>query len=372
MRYIAPSSRLFWLGSLVIVLMVAVLAVRPGVASADVRQDSVSWDAPTVPSLDNRPPEIESRRYLDTVENRYDDEAGALVIRTQLFAPGRWGNDLGRIGLDLSAVCDGAQTVRTTYSSANRGVNPDQGEPYLVPESSASMQIDGYAGAAGGTLSFDGQAFTATFSHPALKSLDLRCVSIEGEDDGGGRSLGSGYEPFYLDGFAPLKLTTAAATKDFKKYLASDFPGLRKVYAKCANLWVDESKNTQNAECMAHFRVGKKYHYLSTTALVEDDNYFITYPAGPFHRTWTRKWRRAGPKCLRTGSFRPLHGVLYSNGAGCDARMADEIYHGVTGWHGTGTGSFLSITRYHCRKRGSTYSCSNRVGDAFRWTPARR
>jgi hypothetical protein len=352
--------------------MVAVLAMWPVAASAEVRQDSASWDPPSVPSLDGRPPEVENRRHLDTVEVRYDDEAGALVIRTQLFAPGRWGDDLGRIGLDLSSGCDDAPTVRTTYSSTSTWVNPDQGEPYQVPESSASMEIDGYAGAAGGTLSFDGKAFTATFGHPALKSLDLRCVSIEGKDDGGGRSLGSGYEPFYLDGFAPLKLTATGATKDFKKYLASDFPGLHKVYAKCANLWTDESKNTQNADCMAHFRVGKKYHYLSTTALVEDDSYFITYPAGPFHRTWTRKWRKAGPKCLRTGSFRPLRGVLFSNGFGCDARMAAEIYHGVTGWHGTGTGSFLSITRYHCRKRGPTYTCSNRVGDAFRWTPARR
>jgi hypothetical protein len=372
MRYLATSTNVVRLSSLVIVLMVAVLAARPMVASADVRQDSASWDPPNVPSLDNRPPEVENNRYLDTLSIRYDDQAATLTIRTLLYAAAKWGNDLGRIEVDLGGVCDDEPVVKAVYYSGNRYVNPDQGEPYQVPESSASMQIDGYAGTADGTVAFDGKAFTTTFSHPALKSLDLRCVHVEGKDDGSRNSLGYPYEPFYLRGFGPLKLTAANATKDFKKYLASDFPGLRDVYAKCANLWTDDSENTQNAECMAHFRVGKKYHYLSTVPLVEDDSYLITYPAGPYHRTWMRKWRKAGPKCLRTGSFRPLHGVLYSNGFGCDARMADEIYRGFTGWHGTGTASFLDITRYRCRKRGPTYFCQNRVGDAFRWTPSRR
>src|SRR3954452_21243157 len=340
------------------VCLLGALACAPA-ASADVRQGEQAWEAPEVPSLDGRPPEVERVQSIDTVSVRFDDEAGTLTITTRLYAPEKWGYDLGSVSVHLGVTCDD-EPVTAAYSSRIERVWPDDGGPaYDAPSMQASLAIDGYTGQAVGTLGFDGRIFAATYSHEALKGLDLRCVSTRG------------YEDFYLDGYAPLKLTAAGATRDFKGLLHDEYGQVRNVYAKCANLWTDEDSDTQNAECMAHFRIGRRWHYISTSALVEGENYLITYPAGPYHRSWTRKWRKAGPKCLRNAPFGRLHGTLYSNSFGCDARMASEIYRGLTGWHGTGTGSFLPITRYTCRKRGRTYACRNRVGDAFRWTPAR-
>jgi hypothetical protein len=343
------------LARLAVVSLLLILAcARP--ASADVRQGEQGWEAPDRPSLDGRPPEIERTQYVDTMSVHYDDEAGTLTLTTRLYAPEKWGADLGSIRVGLGATCDYDQPATVTYSS---GVEDDGGAPYDAPTASATLAIDGYDGVADGVVTFDGRTFATTYSHEALKGLDLRCVSPDG------------LESFYLDGYAPLKLTASAATKALKDRLRSQYGSIRSAYVKCANLWTDEDDGTRNAECMAHFRVGRRYHYLAITATVEREGYAIAFPSRPFHRTWTRTWRKAGPKCLRNAPFGRLRGVLYSNAFGCDARMASEIYHGVTGWHGTGTGSFLAITRYSCRKRARTYTCRNRVGDAFRWTPAR-
>ena len=355
------GSRLVRVGA----LMLIVLCGAVPAAAADVRQGAQGWEAPEAPSLDGRAPLIERERAIDTVTVRFDDMAGTLTVTTRLYAPQVWGPRLGRVEVTLGTDCD-QDPVTLSYSSDIQRVYPDDesAPSYDAVQTAATMTLDGYEGQAPGTVSFDGTTFTTSYTHEALKDLDLRCVHVRQPD-------ATSYESFYLDGYAPLKLTAANATRDFKDLLHDQYGTLREAYVKCANLWTDqEGEGTQYADCMAHFRVGRRYHYVSTAAQVEGENYMITYPAGPFHRSWTRKWRKQGPKCLRNAPFGRLSGTLYSNDTTCPARMASEIYKGVTGWHGTGTGSFPQIVRYNCRKRARTYTCRNRLGDAFRWTPA--
>jgi len=368
MRDMARRSQLF--ACLPLIAAALTLGTAQG-AVAEVRQGLATYERPETRSLDNRAPEEERTRHLESLFVSYDRAAGTLTIKTRLFAAEKWGYELGRVEFEFGELCAEGYaddvSVSGTYAGTSERTWNDESGAEWTPNLWATLSIRGYEGEADGALTFDGGAFTASYSHPALRGLELRCVEVRGD---GSDAIGS-YEAFYLDGYAPLKLTDHRATTAFKANLKTRFGAYRSGYVKCAGVWRDDEAGTQIAGCMAHFRVGRTYHYLSSAARVANGDYRITFPRRPFHRTWTRKWRRASMKCLRTGAFKPLRGVLYSNAWGCDARMASEIYRGVTGWHGTGTGYFLGITRYHCRRRGRTYTCRNGVGDAFRWTPAR-
>lgn len=352
-----PRSAAYQLRAAVLAALAACAVVGPAtLARADVRQVSAGYERPVVPSLDNRPPETQTHRYPNTLSVRYDRDAGSLTITTVLFAPEVWNYELGVVPFSVGESCE-EDTVKGSYTGAKDYVpGSDEPGPVLV----AALSIAGYVGQATGSLTFNGHAFTASWSHPALRGLDLRCVTLGGGD--GDWSV----DPLYFDGYKPIKLTVARATVAFRRYLEDRFD-MSEPYVKCGYVF-DGDDDSQVGDCMAHFRSGQVWHFISASPVVEADDYRVTFPRTPFTRAWTRKWRKAGPKCLRGYP----KGVLYSNAWGCDARMASEIYRGTTGWHGTGTGFYLPITRYSCHRKRRTYTCRNGVGDAFRWTPARR
>lgn len=362
-------SRSLGAAALLVALVVTALAL-PRPAAAAVREAAITFDRPeTPPSLDDRPPVEERERYLETALASYDNAAGTLTIRARLFAAEIWGRGIAvSFGVDSACADVEAPTVRGSFSASSKMVYIDPEHEGFVPVDAAELRVAGYEGKAPGTLEFDGRTFTATYAHAALRGLDLRCLDVRGasspssaETNGEGRA--------WFRGFAPITLTATRGRAALRADVERRHGRLLQAYVKCAHVWRGDD-GSQNVGCMAEFRAGPRWHLYSTTASVAPYDNVVTVARKPWHRSWVRRWRRAGAACLRHGAYQPMRGVLESNGFGCDARLAADIYRGVTGWHGTDTGSFLPITRYHCRKRASTYTCRNGMGDAFRWTPA--
>src|SRR4051812_43029566 len=110
-------------GKALLVAFVLGLVVTPP-ATAQVRQGTAQWERPETPSLDNRPPEVETNRYLDTLGVSYDADAGTLTIRTRLFAPEKWGDNIDGVTFAIGSSC-GSKDVSGTYYSGRKWVYPD-------------------------------------------------------------------------------------------------------------------------------------------------------------------------------------------------------------------------------------------------------
>jgi len=159
---------------------------------------------------------------------------------------------------------------------------------------------------------------------------------------------------------------TAAETW-FTDYATRRFGPPEAAYIHCANFFTTDDGG-RVGDCWAHFKSGIRWHQLVAGVQLEDQN-VVGIVGQPFHRAWTRKWRRASRTCMKqTVDPLPLKGKLISNDGACDARLAMEIYKGQTFLHGTGTASFGPVAAYRCRERRRTQSCFNSVGDGFRYT----
>jgi hypothetical protein len=229
---------------------------------------------------------------------------------------------------------------------------------------SARATLEGFEDAVAGVVSTnDSMTFTATVQNGNFARQDYRCFS--------GSIAGDGFGPEWLTGYAPVKLTRANAERGFKPYLAarygSAYTDSSRSYTKCANIFTDDD-GSQVADCRAQFGSGSTWRSIGTAARVDPQGYAVTMDTKPFTRKWVRTWRKAGPKCLRSWKVR---GTLYGNSGVCDAALAFHFYKGATYSGGTGSGSFLPINVYPCKRKGRTYTCANAMGDAIRWTPAR-
>jgi hypothetical protein len=78
----------------------------------------------------------------------------------------------------------------------------------------------------------------------------------------------------------------------------------------------------------------------------------------PFVRKWTRRWRKASTKCLKSWHTQGK-GTLSSNTGNCEAALAFHFYKGKTCTGGTGSGYYPQITSLLCKRRGRTYTCTN-------------
>lgn len=168
-------------------------------------------------------------------------------------------------------------------------------------------------------------------------------------------------------GVAQGALTPHRAAVAFKHELADQYSS-RWTHARPA--WVDCPKQEifalggsgpKTALCMAQFKRHGRWRYVSgsVNARLHAD---LSYA-----RSWVRKWRRAGHKCLHGAD---LSGRLWSNTGACEAQMAGDIafLHSIgkpvrrVGSHGTNTAGFEHLVLFRCHQCGSGWQCVNPAG----------
>lgn len=81
--------------------------------------------------------------------------------------------------------------------------------------------------------------------------------------------------------------------------------------------------------------------------------------------SWLRRWHRDPERCL---AGERVHGYVVSN-MPCGT-VASAIAHGnprLGQILGTGSGYWPWLNEYHCKRRGDWTTCSNKVGDSYRY-----
>jgi hypothetical protein len=261
-----------------------------------------------------------------------------------------------------------------------RGPVPDRGRQrprswrvawlrrWLLPDPpQATATLTGFDGrvTAPATVSADGATISATISHPAFPHRDWRCASGTRNDDGFN---------FYFAGYAPITLTAANSTRAFVDHLTrkygTAYTKAARTYTKCAGITTDSDTGEQSAGCWTEFGTGRTWRTELVAATVAVGDNTITFDRKPFARKWTRRWREASTKCLKSWHMQGK-GTLSSNTGTCEAALAFHFYKGQTFTGGTGSGYYPKITAFPCKRRGRTYTCTNAMGDAIRWTPRR-
>jgi hypothetical protein len=346
--------------------MFAALAL-PSVASAAVRSGATEdgvVNQDTTPTLQPRPVSLEVLRSCVT----YDDVAGTVQISvTYNGAPGE--GEAARVVLYGPEACASEELFPTEEGSVRALDLTLRFADGLFPDSPhATATLTGFDGTvtAPATVSPDGATITVTLSHPAFAHGDYRCVRGTGSDDG---------FDFYFAGFAPIKLTAANSTTAFVDHLTrrygAAYTNAGRTYTKCAGVFTDADTGSQSAGCWAEFGTGRAWRIELVAARVEPEGFAVTMDSKPFVRKWTRRWRKAGTSCLKSWRMQGK-GTLYANTGTCEAGLAFHFYKGRTFTGGTGSGYDPKVTSYPCKRRGRTYTCTNAMGDAIRWTPRQR
>jgi hypothetical protein len=184
----------------------------------------------------------------------------------------------------------------------------------------------------------------------------------------------------YFDGYQPVEpvqLTKRNATGLFKQQLAgrygSAFTGASQFWVKCPSqeFFTDgfNDDGYQSALCTAQFESHGRWRLVSASINQTDDGPVM---AKPFTRTWTRRWTREGAKCASAAGVK---GRISSNYGACESLMIGDLRYSVARHeriryayeHGTNTAGFEEVMRYRCKQHGRTITCTNKLGDAFRW-----
>jgi hypothetical protein len=189
-------------------LTISILGLAvPSSALATVHLGHVGFEEPqNPPSLNDPPPAIETAEYLREVSVAYDDEAGSITITIENFDPGFWGPVLQEEQFELGPKCDEGGEGSTSLIEGSLHDARESERPFLThrgelgEEGAATgppkgtLVRRGFQGELQGTGSFNGQAFTLTYSNPNLASLELRCATL----------LGGGEQTFSLGSYPPL------------------------------------------------------------------------------------------------------------------------------------------------------------------------
>jgi hypothetical protein len=130
--------------------------------------------------------------------------------------------------------------------------------------------------------------------------------------------------------------------------------------------------------CPTQFEHGGVWHRVEAT-VIGGRVKFWRLPRGH----WTRRWTVSKPSCTTQGTGTVV-GRLSSNDGRCYAltlwqNFGDSDGDGkvrYTGFkpsvmvYGTGTGVWPDFYLFKCMRSSSTYQCTNRFGDGFRWEPS--
>jgi hypothetical protein len=358
----------------------AVALATPAVAGAAVRSATFGYDKPEQPlSLNPQPPITQQAEYPQAITVAYD-EGGAVAVHIAIYDAATWSWRLPPLTLDVSSDCDGgAADISAGFRYTRYDGTNDDGTPTSEVDATASLTRRGFEGAAAGTVAPAPDGFDVRFEHAALAALDLRCAQISSSSSD--LWNGSGY----FAGFEPFVLTESNATTAFKRLLAARYGT---VFTQAGESWAvcphaeffPPADNDDDGEydeglpaaiCMAQFRRGRTWRYVS--GRIEEGRDDAVFEPKPYSRAWTRKWRRLPAKCLRQVR---VHGRAWSNDGTCPALMVSDLAYDVRRgkkpkfayWHGTNTAGFSTVAYYRCKTRGRTVTCTNRLGDAFRWT----
>ena len=362
---------------LILAATAALLVLVPASALAEVRSTTFRWQIPSeAPSLEPRPPITQRFQIPETVTVSYDRDAGTLSAHLRFYDAATWQNELPETYIRLSRSCERATAVDAFAEYTRYPASEDEPEDLY---SRATLTRDGYDGQATGTVAPVSDGFVVSYQHPALVGLDMRCAFFSSDRMGGPDDTDGLAEAGYLDGFEPVVLTRSNATSAFKSLLAvrygSRFTRASTSWALCPSKeyfpdGLDGESGTA-AICMAQFKSGRTWRYVS--GFIEDGEDGPVFGNRPWSRTWTRKWRRQSARCARQAGVR---GRVYSNDGTCPSLMLGDIAYTVKQgrrpryayWHGTNTAGFSKVAYYRCRSRGRTVTCTNAMGDAFRWS----
>jgi hypothetical protein len=153
-----------------------IVLAPPTIASATVHTGGIAFAEPTNPPRIGAPlpPLVEREEFDHTVSATYDDQAGTLTVRTEVFDPARWGERHRRTEITLGPRCYQGREPDRLYGVWEAGESNVRGE----------VNLEGFAGQVYGTGSFDGQAFTVTFQSPYFTGKEWRCFTMTyaGED----------------------------------------------------------------------------------------------------------------------------------------------------------------------------------------------
>ncbi|WP_156028369.1 hypothetical protein [Candidatus Solirubrobacter pratensis] len=351
------------------------LAVPAAAADAATRTVTLHYERPQQPqSLNPQPPITQQAEYPQAITVSYDDQTGALGVHLAIYDAPTWANTLPYVELHLNASCDPTADAPTIISAAFRydaySDTDANGNSTRTVDASVGFRRKDYEGTATGTITPAPDGFDVAFQHPALVGLDeLRCASVEAS----ARWSQSGY----FAGYEPFELTRGNATAAFKDLLASKYPAFKRASVKWALCPREEffpagldGDSPPSALCMAQFRSGRTWRYVSARIEQHEPGVLMDKP---YTRTWTRRWRKLPSRCLHELDVR---GTAYSNDGTCPALMISDLAYTVRKgkrprrayWHGTNTAGFQKLASYRCTTRTRTITCTNALGDAFRWT----
>jgi hypothetical protein len=179
------------------VLFVGLLAA-PATASATIHTGGISFPEPTNPPSIGVPPPplIEQGEFDHTVSVTYDDQAGTVTIRTEVFDPAHWSKHHSRTNFTLGPHCyQGPERERLygVWEAGGSSAPSHEGEFRVIGE----VNLEGFGGEVYSTGSFDGQAFTLTFQSPDFVNQEWYCFGYKPAGEGGVVE-----HQFYLNGYS--------------------------------------------------------------------------------------------------------------------------------------------------------------------------
>jgi hypothetical protein len=357
-------------------LLAAIFALAvPAAAQAEVRSGHV--DDPR----DATGPSLEQNDDITFVSATYDTGAGTLTIAARFAGtpPDRDSNrSFPPIDFSLGKECDEAMPLNGSFSADAYWDGGEPGAGEYVVNGDGSATLDGFSGAvhAAPQLSDDHQTISVTFQHVAFTHQDWRCVAGKL----GAAAHGTDEFHFYLDGWAPARLTPAIAKAAMTKALAARFgkafTTARPRWLACPQEQFATTDELPSSLCATEFRTGRTWRYAEGT-VVADGPRLVT-KLGKVRR-WVRAWSGCSKRVLRKVH---LTGALATNSRDCSAKAPAQVASAARRHRlrsrltiASATldrAGFSAVSTYRCAitRHGKvvTALCRNKLGDAFRYT----
>jgi hypothetical protein len=186
----------------------------------------------------------------------------------------------------------------------------------------------------------------------------------------------------YFKGYEPIKLTVTSATDAWAQYLTGKYgagfstSGRRLVRCSKEQIWTNDD-GFRETYCEAQFKAGRTWRHV-TGSVTEDGSNRLVVDSN-WSRKWQRRWHRPAGCTRNWRDWRvdTRRVSIWSNNGGCYGDILGDIQRRAlktggaskfSAWnHGTGTAVYPEIYRYRCRKRNHAVTCTNDMGDAFRF-----
>ena len=341
-------------------LAILTVTLFPGTAGATVHTGSIAFAEPTNEPTIGPPPAaaVDRTETEHNVTVSYDDQSGTFTLTLEVYDPAGWGGEHPPIAFSAAPTCGGRTDEIRGHFDAYKYEGP---EVYFKSE----VSLSGIGGTVTGSSSFNGHLFTTTFQSPYFANQEWRCVTLQSEGASG--LFGEAPEPhFSVNGYPAIPVLSPAPTA---AAFVAQFPTIPSVERGhiCPSIEVFGG----HAHCMVEYPSKGLWHLASGTVTVEGVGYGVEVT---YHKSWMRRWRTEPASCTRGWG---LSGTIQTNSGLCYADMASDIAYNLRehrgtrliGEHGTDLAGYQPIVLFRCHRRASAISCSNAVGDSFRYIP---